>query len=194
MMSSWNDIVNNQSEQQRIIQLLNQKCDLSTLLNKLTFEISDNFSGWTHKSICPFSDHQDKSPSFFFNPQKNIFNCFGCHRGGGPVQFYAFYYSKDIEQAIKELSKNKSLIEDIQQKIIEDDSAAIFDLLISFSTKIRSFLNQNSIDDEILLFINNLTWNIDLYLEKNLSNRTLNLENLKFRIEKLTEILDHLEN
>ena len=35
--------------------------------------------------LCPF--HQEKSPSFSVTPQKNIFYCFGCHKGGNSAAF-----------------------------------------------------------------------------------------------------------
>ncbi len=31
---------------------------------------------------CPFPDHEDKTPSFIVTPQENLWNCFGCGRGG----------------------------------------------------------------------------------------------------------------
>ncbi len=31
---------------------------------------------------CPFPDHDDGSPSFFVNIEKNVFHCFGCGRSG----------------------------------------------------------------------------------------------------------------
>ncbi len=34
---------------------------------------------------CPF--HQEKTPSFCVTPEKGFFYCFGCHKGGGLIQF-----------------------------------------------------------------------------------------------------------
>jgi DNA primase len=35
--------------------------------------------------LCPF--HQEKTPSFSVTPDKGVFYCFGCHKGGGLFQF-----------------------------------------------------------------------------------------------------------
>ena len=35
--------------------------------------------------LCPF--HGEKTPSFSVAPEKGIFYCFGCHKGGGVVNF-----------------------------------------------------------------------------------------------------------
>jgi hypothetical protein len=35
---------------------------------------------------CPLPDHEDRSPSFTVNPEKNVFFCHGCLRGGDVVE------------------------------------------------------------------------------------------------------------
>ncbi|MDP9476789.1 MAG: CHC2 zinc finger domain-containing protein [Actinomycetota bacterium] len=46
---------------------------------------------------CPFPDHEDRSPSFTVNPEKNVFFCHGCLVGGDVVELarHAWGYSKD---------------------------------------------------------------------------------------------------
>jgi hypothetical protein len=41
---------------------------------------------------CPLPDHEDRSPSFTANPEKNIWFCHGCLRGGGVVELYRLYH------------------------------------------------------------------------------------------------------
>ena len=38
---------------------------------------------------CPLPDHEDRSPSFTVNPEKNVFFCHGCLRGGDVVTLAA---------------------------------------------------------------------------------------------------------
>ncbi len=45
---------------------------------------------------CPLPDHEDRTPSFTTNPEKNLWWCHGCLRGGDVVELarHAWGYSK----------------------------------------------------------------------------------------------------
>jgi len=38
-----------------------------------------------YKAVCPF--HNEKTPSFFITPDKNVFHCFGCGESGNAISF-----------------------------------------------------------------------------------------------------------
>ena len=46
-------------------------------------------SGPVFKALCPF--HQEGTPSFTVNPQRQIFKCFGCGAGGSVIRFVMNY-------------------------------------------------------------------------------------------------------
>ncbi len=58
-------------------------------------------AGTTWKALCPF--HQEKSPSFTVNPQRQIFKCFGCGEGGGVFKFVGLYEHISFPEAVKKL-------------------------------------------------------------------------------------------
>ncbi|MGI8891505.1 MAG: DNA primase [Chthoniobacterales bacterium] len=59
-------------------------------------------AGTTWKALCPF--HQEKSPSFTVNPQRQIFKCFGCGEGGGVFKFVGLYEHISFPEAVKKLA------------------------------------------------------------------------------------------
>ncbi len=60
-------------------------------------------SGANFVALCPF--HKEKSPSFSVNPSKQIFYCFGCHKGGDVFRFLQEYESLSFVEAVKRLAE-----------------------------------------------------------------------------------------
>jgi hypothetical protein len=48
---------------------------------------------------CPLPDHEDRSPSFTANPEKNVWFCHGCLHGGDVVELYRLYHGYDQREA-----------------------------------------------------------------------------------------------
>jgi CHC2-type zinc finger protein len=46
---------------------------------------------WVRSCVLP--DHEDRSPSFTVNPEKNVFWCHGCLRGGDVIELARFAWS-----------------------------------------------------------------------------------------------------
>src|SRR3954451_12020867 len=59
-------------------------------------------AGANFTALCPF--HKEKSPSFNVNPTRQIFHCFGCHKGGDVFTFVKEYESVDFVEAVKRLA------------------------------------------------------------------------------------------
>lgn len=49
--------------------------------------------------LCPF--HNEKTPSFNVNPGRNIYKCFGCGRGGDPVNFLMEHEQLSFPEALR---------------------------------------------------------------------------------------------
>jgi DNA primase len=48
---------------------------------------------------CPLPDHEDRSPSFTVNPEKNVWYCHGCLHGGDVVELARFAWGYDQRDA-----------------------------------------------------------------------------------------------
>ena len=48
---------------------------------------------------CPLPDHEDRSPSFTVNADKNVWFCWGCLRGGDVVELYRLAHGFDQREA-----------------------------------------------------------------------------------------------
>jgi DNA primase len=59
-------------------------------------------AGANFKALCPF--HQEKTPSFHVNPQRQTFHCFGCGVGGSVFRFVMEYEHIDFPSAVRKLA------------------------------------------------------------------------------------------
>jgi DNA primase len=60
-------------------------------------------AGREYEACCPF--HNEKTPSFKVNPQKQFYHCFGCKAGGSAITFLMEYDHLDFVEAVEELAK-----------------------------------------------------------------------------------------
>ena len=71
--------------------------------------------------LCPF--HDDKSPSFYVSPAKNICKCFACGAGGTPVHFIMNHEQLSYYEALRFLAK-KYNIEIQERELTEQEKQA----------------------------------------------------------------------
>lgn len=60
-------------------------------------------SGANLFGLCPF--HGEKTASFSVNPDKGIYYCFGCHKGGGSINFVMELEGLSYPDAVRSLAK-----------------------------------------------------------------------------------------
>ena len=59
-------------------------------------------AGANFQALCPF--HKEKTPSFNVNPHRQIFHCFGCHKGGDVFTFVKEFENIDFVEAVRRLA------------------------------------------------------------------------------------------
>ncbi|HNQ18343.1 MAG TPA: DNA primase [Smithellaceae bacterium] len=65
-------------------------------------------AGRNFVGLCPF--HQEKTPSFTVNREKQIFYCFGCGQGGNAITFLMKISGKSFPEAIKDLAQKTGVV------------------------------------------------------------------------------------
>ena len=63
--------------------------------------------GTRYWGLCPF--HSEKSPSFTVTPEKGMYYCFGCHKGGDIFSFMMEIEKLSFVEAVKLLAKKANV-------------------------------------------------------------------------------------
>jgi DNA primase len=59
-------------------------------------------AGTRYLGLCPF--HNEKTPSFTVTPEKNLFYCYGCHKGGTIFDFIMEIENMSFPEALRHLA------------------------------------------------------------------------------------------
>ena len=103
-------------------------------------------AGRNHKACCPF--HNEKTPSFVVNPERQSWHCFGaCSEGGDLFTFAQKMHGWDFKEALRELAAEadvKLRAQTPEQKTAADRLDALRDLV---NTAAEFFRNRLEMDD-----------------------------------------------
>jgi len=91
-------------EEERI-ENIKANTDLVSLVRSKGVQLRKNGKGY--KGKCPF--HEDDDPSFSVNSEQNLWNCFGCDKGGDVIRFVELIDQVDFKEAVNRLSDQASI-------------------------------------------------------------------------------------
>lgn len=86
-------------------ELIKQKVNIVDLISEY---LPLKKSGVNFKANCPF--HQEKTPSFIVSPERGIWKCFGCDRGGDVFSFLMEKEGMNFPEALENLAKRSGII------------------------------------------------------------------------------------
>jgi len=98
---------------------MNELEDIKTridIVDLISSYINVKKAGRNYKAVCPF--HKEKTPSFMISPDKQIWHCFGCQKGGDVFSFIMEMEGLDFGGALRFLAK-KAGVNLTSVKIIE---------------------------------------------------------------------------
>src|SRR5271169_2195726 len=91
-------------------------------------------AGANFTALCPF--HKEKTPSFNVNPHKQIFHCFGCHKGGDVFTFVKEFENITFPEAVKRLADRAKIPLEFEQNLGEQQSRHLKDSLLQIHEQI----------------------------------------------------------
>lgn len=109
--------------------------------------------GKNYRALCPF--HSEKEPSFYVSPDKGIYFCFGCKKGGNAITFLMEYEKLDFPTAVKKLAKELGIEIDTTKNLkykelydVNELAAQFFALCLSkeMGRRGRNYLKERRID------------------------------------------------
>ena len=91
-------------------------------------------AGANFVALCPF--HKEKTPSFNVNPHRQIFHCFGCHKGGDVFTFVKEYENIGFVDAVRRLADRAKIPLEFDQSPGEQQNRHLKDQLLEIHEKI----------------------------------------------------------
>ncbi len=139
---------------QKILEEIKNRLDIVDVISEY---IDLKKTGQNYKSLCPF--HSEKTPSFFVNPSKQIFHCFGCGKGGDIFTFIMEYEKISFIEALSLLAKKagvefeplkKSISYASKEKLYEIYEHASYYYIeqLKSSEKAKLYLKNRGINEE----------------------------------------------
>jgi DNA primase len=77
---------------------LKQQIPLLDYVEGKDWKPARRISGGRLMGLCPL--HADRKPSFLLDPNKDLFYCYGCGRGGDVIRFAELYHGVPFQEAI----------------------------------------------------------------------------------------------
>ena len=92
--------------------------DAANIVEVVSEFVTLHKSGVNYKGLCPF--HNEKTPSFFVSPTRGTCHCFGCGKGGTPINFIMEHEQMTYVEALRWLA-NKYHIEIHERELSSEE-------------------------------------------------------------------------
>ena len=92
--------------------------------------------GTIYRALCPF--HQEKTPSFTVTPNRSMFYCFGCHKGGNVITFLMEHENMTYPEAVRWLGRKYGIeVEEREETIDEKQNRLKRESLLIVNTAVH---------------------------------------------------------
>ncbi len=147
---------------QDTIEQIRQATDIAQIIGEY---VQLRKRGKTYEANCPF--HTEKTPSFKVNPDRQIYHCFGCGKGGNVFTFLIEHEKMTFVEAVRHLARKANItireeVSDTRREQLEKLNYAQQVALEYFQTVLNSpqykvvldgyLRKKRQIDDETIQF------------------------------------------
>ncbi len=87
------------------IALVRERTDIVAVITEGVSSLKRRGRSWV--GLCPF--HKEKSPSFYVNPDRGFFHCFGCKESGSAIDFLMKHEGYTFPEAVRALAERAGI-------------------------------------------------------------------------------------
>ena len=124
---------------QETIDRINDNADIVDIVSK---SVDLKKRGRNFFGLCPF--HEEKTPSFSVAPDKGIYHCFGCGKGGNAVNFIIENEKLSFVEAIQQLGQHLGILVEFSGS---NESKNLFDNLYKIHEDASSLYHKTLLSD-----------------------------------------------
>jgi len=136
-------------------------------------------AGVNYKALCPF--HKEKTPSFVVSPERQIWRCFGCGKGGDIFSFVMEMEGLEFRDALRVLAKKAGVVLKKEDPKLRSEKTRLFEV----NELATQFFEKNLKDKRAK--------EIKTYLKKRgVLDKTIKEFRLGYAFESWRELKDHL--
>jgi hypothetical protein len=145
---------------------------------------------WSNNIRCPLPSHKngkERTSSFGYCFVSDHWTCFGCHKAGRSVEFISLYTQVSRTNVAEEILAKH--IDDTDLDLDNEYTDILSPLFLEGSNYIRILIQKYKNNPDKLKEIDKLIWWLDYYLIINVPKNNIIPEQLKYRIDRLKELL-----
>ena len=108
-------------------------------------------AGINFKARCPF--HNEKTPSFFITPERQIWHCFGCQKGGDIFTFVKEIEGVEFPEALRILATRAGVeLEEFDSKV-KDSKDRLYEICETSTKFFEKQLNDSNLGKQALRYL-----------------------------------------
>ena len=135
---------------------IDQVLDRTDIVDVVDRRVKLKKAGKNYSACCPF--HQEKTPSFSVNPEKQFYYCFGCGAGGNALGFIMDYERMEFREAIESLAQAAGIdlpAEEIDNAPQVDHQKPLYESMERATKLYEGFLRQHKDRGRVVEYLKN---------------------------------------